>query len=146
MKHLIIISILLLSSPVIGNNHKGETLYGWGEYHNYKWMGFGDKETHPKYQCQVQYGEPNGLGLVIFPNGSKYVGEWENGEWNGQGTLTSPDGQKYVGGWKNEEISDRRDLFWQVIKFLSYISRTFNPVSISNHPLFEYYCRQSCDT
>ena len=29
MKHLLIllISFLLLSSPVIGNNHKGETLY-----------------------------------------------------------------------------------------------------------------------
>ena len=32
MKHLLIIlSILLLSSPVIGDNHKGETLYGWGK-------------------------------------------------------------------------------------------------------------------
>ena len=26
---LIILSILLLSSPVIGDNHKGETLYRW---------------------------------------------------------------------------------------------------------------------
>ena len=32
MKHLLkILSILLLSSPVIGDNHKGETLYGWGK-------------------------------------------------------------------------------------------------------------------
>jgi len=32
MKHLLILlSILLLSSPVIGDNHKGETLYRWGE-------------------------------------------------------------------------------------------------------------------
>ena len=45
MKHLlIIISFLLLSSPVIGDNHKGETLYRWGEKPDYKWMGFGDKE------------------------------------------------------------------------------------------------------
>ena len=50
MKHLlIIISFLLLSSPVIGDNHKGETLYGWGECCDYVWKGFGDKETHPKY-------------------------------------------------------------------------------------------------
>jgi len=32
---------------VIGDNHKGETLYRWGENPDYKWMGFGDKDTHP---------------------------------------------------------------------------------------------------
>ena len=39
MKHLLIIliSILLLSSPVIGDNHKGETLYMWGKYPDYVW-------------------------------------------------------------------------------------------------------------
>jgi len=91
VKHLLIIliSFLLLSSPVIGNNHKGETLYGWGEYHDYKWMGFGDKDTTPKYQGQVKDGLPNGLGVIFYPKGSKYVGdkyvgEWKNGKkWNG---------------------------------------------------------------
>jgi len=89
MKHiLIIISFLLLSSPVIGNNHKGETLYRWGVYPDYKWMGFGDKDTHPVYQGQVKNGKPNGLGVIIYPDGiwkggNKYVGEWKNGkEWN----------------------------------------------------------------
>ena len=50
MKHLLILLFfLLLSSPVIGDNHKGETLYRWGDVccEEYKWMGFGDKETHP---------------------------------------------------------------------------------------------------
>ena len=86
MKHLFILllSILLLSSPVIGNSHKGETLYKWGEYPDYKWMGFGDKETHPKYQGQVKDGKPNGLGVLISTNGWKYFGSWKNGEiWNG---------------------------------------------------------------
>ena len=102
MKHLliIIISILLLSSPVIGNNHKGNTLYQWGEYPDYKWMGFGDKDTQPKYQGQVKDGKPNGLGVIIYTNGSKYVGGWENGKYQGQGTFTKPDGTKYVGSWK----------------------------------------------
>ena len=87
MKHLLIIliSILLLSSPVIGGNHKGETLYRWGDVCcDYKWMGFGDKETQPKYQGQVKDGEPNGLGFLISTNGWKYFGSWKNGEiWNG---------------------------------------------------------------
>ena len=86
MKHLllILISFLLLSSPVIGDNHKGETLYGWDEDPDYKWMGFGDKETQPKYQGQVKDGKPNGLGVLISTNGWKYFGSWKNGEiWNG---------------------------------------------------------------
>ena len=55
MKHLlIIISFLLLSSPVIGDNHKGETLYGWiTSSSTLEWKGFGDKETHPIYKGDV---------------------------------------------------------------------------------------------
>ena len=46
LKHLLIIfiSLLLLSSPVFGDNHKGETLYGWGKALPYVWKGFGDKK------------------------------------------------------------------------------------------------------
>ena len=83
MKHLLIIlSFLLLSSPVIGDNHKGETLYRWETSSGKVWKGFGDKETHPKYQGQVKDGKPNGLGILIYPDGGKYVGEWKNGEWS----------------------------------------------------------------
>ena len=59
MKHLLIIliSILLLSSPVIGDNHKGETLYVLGEYPDWKWVEFGEKDTHPMYQGQVKDGK-----------------------------------------------------------------------------------------
>jgi len=102
MKHLLILlSILLLSSPVIGDNHKGETLYLWRTSSGNKWMGFGVKETHPQYKGQVENGEPNGLGIFIYPNGNKYVGEWKDGKRNGQGTLTISPGWKYVGSWKD---------------------------------------------
>ena len=85
MKHLLIfLSILLLSSPVIGNSHKGETLYVLGEYPDWKWVEFGDKETQPKYQGQVKDWKPNGLGVLISTNGWKYFGSWNNGQiWNG---------------------------------------------------------------
>ena len=44
MKHiLIIISLLLLSSPVIGNSHKGETLYRWGTIPFSVWKGYSNK-------------------------------------------------------------------------------------------------------
>ena len=105
LKHLLIIfiSLLLLSSPVFGDNHKGETLYGWGKTLPYVWKGFGDKKTHPMYHGGVENGVPSGLGILILPNGNKYVGGWEDGRRNGQGTFTTSNGSKYEGEWKNGE-------------------------------------------
>ena len=104
MKHILIILsfLLILSSPLIGNNHKGETLYRWETSCCYEWKGFGDKETNPKYQGEVKNGVPNGFGILIFPNGQKYVGEFKDGLPNGQGTKTY-DGGKYVGEFKDGE-------------------------------------------
>jgi len=123
MKHLLIIlSILLLSSPLFGDNHKGETLYLWKTSSSVQWYRFGDKYTRPQYKGEVENGKPNGLGVLIYPyNGKSIVGEWKNGkEWktkhrtkngslilkfemgkNGQVTFTSPDGRKYVGEFKD---------------------------------------------
>jgi len=106
MKHLlIIISTLFLSSSVIGDNHKGETLYRWGKY-PYVWKGFGDKETHPIYKGDVENGKPSGLGVITFPDGSKFVGEYKDGKKNGQGTETYPSGSMYVGEWKDGRKHD----------------------------------------
>ena len=103
MKHLLIIliSILLLSSPVIGDNHKGETLYRWETTSGVAWKGFGDKETHSVYKGDVKNGIPNGVGIFISPSGEKYVGEFKDGVRHGQGTLTTSDGSKYVGEYKD---------------------------------------------
>ena len=83
-KLLFIISILFLSSPLIGNEPKGDTLYILGEYPDWKWVEFGDKKTQPKYQGQVKDGKPNGLGILISTNEWKYFGSWINGKiWSG---------------------------------------------------------------
>ena len=108
MKHLlIIISILLLSSPVIGNNHKGETLYRWKISHitrqYFVWKGFGDKETHSKYTGDVKNGKPNGLGVITYSDEDKYIGEFKNGERHGQGTYTFKSGKQIKGEWKDNQ-------------------------------------------
>jgi len=131
VKHLLLIlSILLLSSPLIGDNHKGETLYRWDTSSGYVWKEFGEKDTNPKYKGDVENGEPNGLGIFINTNKGKYVGEWKDGKkqgqgtftygkgkWegekyvgefkdgvsHGQGTFTSKDGEKFIGEWKDDE-------------------------------------------
>ena len=80
MRHILIfLSLLLLSSPVIGDNHKGETLYGWGKCCDYKWMGFGEKDTHPKYQGQVKDGKFHGQGTKTWSDGM-YVGKDRDGK------------------------------------------------------------------
>jgi hypothetical protein len=102
MKHslLILISLLLLSSPVIGNTKKWETLYFWKTSSSLSWKGFGNKETHPKYQGDVVSGKPNGLGILTYPWGTKYVGEWKDGRfWYGIGDDTKGNiVGKYVNG------------------------------------------------
>ena len=101
MKHLllILISFLLLSSPVIGDKHKVETIYRWDNPSGdgYVWKEFGDKGTHSLYKGDVKNGKPNGFGILIYSFGGNYVGEWKDGKKNGQGTFT------WKGGWKDGE-------------------------------------------
>ena len=102
MKHLfILISILLLSSPVIGDNQKGETLYEWKTASGIKWIEIGDKDFQAKYIGDVMIGKPHGIGTVVYPDGNKYVGEWMNGLFHGQGIYTTAsDGYSYVGEYR----------------------------------------------
>jgi len=107
MKHLLIlISILLLSSPIFGNNHKAETLYQWGKFPNYKWVGFGDKEEHCVYKGQVKNGKPHGVGFLECKEWRlKYIGEFKDGLKHGQGKETTLNFynkpiDKYEGSWE----------------------------------------------
>jgi len=105
MKHLLIIlSILLLSSPVIGQ----ETGVLFLREVNDKWGWFedGNKDKDAKYIGEFKDGffedrQPNGQGTITYPNGRKYVGEYKDGKQNGQGTHTLSDGTKYVGEYKD---------------------------------------------
>ena len=51
----------------------GEILYKWKTSAGEVWMGFGDKDTHPNYNGQVENGEPSGLGVIYYPNGNMYI-------------------------------------------------------------------------
>ena len=139
MKHLLIlISILLLSSPVIGNNHKGETLYQWGECcSDYVWKGFGDKDTHPVYKGEVENGVPNGLGGLISTNGWKYFGRWKNGEiWNG----TEYDNYgniiyRWVNGkrkYHNLYKKKKKTMKHLLILLFIFLKIIFSPINITN--------------
>ena len=85
MKHLLIIlSILLLSSFVTSCDKKEETIYRWETSSGIVWKRFGDKDTHRVYKGEWKNEKLNGLGVMTYPDGHKYVGEWKNGKyhWN----------------------------------------------------------------
>ena len=102
MKHiLIILSILLLSSPVIGERKTIETLYEWKTSSGIQWREIGDKDFHAKYKGDVVIGRPHGVGTLVYPDGNNYVGEFMNGLFHGQGIYTiASDGYSYVGEYR----------------------------------------------
>ena len=104
MKHLLILillSYLLLSSPVIGESKTSETLYEWKTSSGIQWREIGDKDFHAKYKGDVVIGRPHGVGTLVYPDGNKYVGEFMNGLFHGQGIYTiASDGYSYIGEYR----------------------------------------------
>ena len=74
MKHLLILlSILLLSSPVIGQ--ETGVLYLYETSSGKKWKTFGDGKVQPKYKGEINNRKPNGQGIYTYPDGRKYIGQ-----------------------------------------------------------------------
>ena len=102
MKHLLIIlSILILSSHVIGDSKTSETLYEWKTASGIQWREIRDKDIHAKYKGDVEIGKRHGVGTLVYPDGNKYVGEFMNGLFHGQGIYTiASDGYSYIGEYR----------------------------------------------
>lgn len=60
-------------------------------------------------KCDVDWMSTDfhGQGILTFPDGRNYVGEFANGMLHGQGTLTFPNGSKYVGEFVNDMYHDQ---------------------------------------
>ena len=102
MKHLLIIlSLLLLSSPLFGQSQETNVLYRWKTSSGFQWKTFGNGEVKPKYVGEISNGEPDGNGILTYSNGDKYEGEWKDGNEHGHGIVTYPDGAKYEGEFKD---------------------------------------------
>ena len=123
MRHiLIILSFLLLSSPVIGQSSKYESV-SQCVLQTMKERGLTGNEMFKMVQeeCERILGKVKGKwkkrqkGVLFFINrdrivgwyedgdekkDGKYVGEIENRKPNGQGTHTYSNGEIYVGKWK----------------------------------------------
>ena len=72
MKHLLIIlSILLLSSPLFGQ--ETGVLYQYETSTGIQWKPFGDGKVQPKYTGEIKNGKMDGLGVLTYPYGEKSV-------------------------------------------------------------------------
>ena len=102
MKHLLIIliSILLLSSPLFGQ--ETDVLYLW--------------ENGTKYKGEWKSGKKHGQGTFTYGKGKwegeKYVGEFKDGYRHGKGTYTWSDGDKYVGEFKDDKPNGKGTYTW----------------------------------
>ena len=65
MKHLLIlISILLLSSPLFGQ--ETGVLYQYETSSGIQWKTFGDGKVQPKYKGEIRDFKPNGQGIITY--------------------------------------------------------------------------------
>ena len=78
---LILISILLLSSPVICQE-TGVLFFSF-ENGEFVYSDEGNDDNVGKYEGEIENGKPNGQGTFTFTDGIKWVGEFRgNKPWN----------------------------------------------------------------
>ena len=91
MKHLLIIlSLLLLSSPVIGK--ETGVLYLYESSSGFVLKSFGDGKVHPKYEGKITNRKPNGFGVLTCPDGQVQEGNYVNDLAEGEFKVTFEDG------------------------------------------------------
>ena len=49
----------------------------------------------------------HGYGDLIFPDGSKYMGNWCNGQAHGKGTMNHSNGDVYIGDFINDQATGK---------------------------------------
>ena len=101
MKHLLILlSFLLLSSPLFGKGEETGVLFLRVVNGECVWLVNGDEEKDGKYVGELKNWKPNGYGTITYPDRFKYDGECNERKIQGfKRRDTSP--EKYVGGWKD---------------------------------------------
>ena len=57
-------------------------------------------------------GKQHGKGTLIWPDGSKYTGDWVDGFRHGKGTEISPNGRKYTGDWLKNQRTGKGTHTW----------------------------------
>ncbi len=65
-----------------------------------------------QYTGSTVGGQKDGYGVMIWPNGDRYEGEWKNDLQNGTGSFVYADGEKYEGLWKDGKKNGTGTYTW----------------------------------
>ena len=104
------LTFFFISLTVFAQSAETGILYLWEFSSRKVWKNFGDEKTQQIYKGEIKNRKPEGLGIMLFPDGTKYMGMWKAGKKHGQGTLTMSDGQKMSGEWKENKE-------WNITKY-----------------------------
>ena len=102
-----ILSLIYLTYPLFGQSFDNVTLYKWKTSYGVQWKKKRDIDVQDLYEGEVENGEPNGLGIIIYVDGSQYFGEWKDGKEDGEGIYNYPNGIQYVGEFKNGRFNGK---------------------------------------
>lgn len=84
-------------------------LFQWQTSSGYVWLNFGDADSQPTYEGERKNGNPDGLGILLYPDGQRVEGHWKDGKnWNAK--HYNKDG-KVIGEWGNGHWN----LLWGVL-------------------------------
>ena len=75
---------------------------GWCTTVSGAWAKYLYYDPYPRVLNNVQF---DGRGVLQFPNGTKYEGEWVQGLREGTGTLTLATGETYEGAWRADKVA-----------------------------------------
>ena len=67
---------------VVRGVKQGMVLFFRKENGEWGWFEWGDEKKDEKYVGEIENRKPNGQGILTFPKGDRYVGEWKDGTWN----------------------------------------------------------------
>jgi hypothetical protein len=84
MKNLVFVTLILMSIGYSANAQNTNCMFG---------------------QCDFGY------GVMVYPNGEKYIGEFDNHKKHGQGVLLLSNGDKYVGTFKDNHYNGEGRLY-----------------------------------
>ena len=95
-------------------DHTHETKTKKHKYGEYIYTGQVDEQTGEPHGVGIkiwwdgtiregywEYGLQNGYGRVIYWNGEYYIGDFKDDQYHGHGTYYYPSRKKYVGEWKD---------------------------------------------
>lgn len=55
----------------------------------------------------------HGAGVLSWPDGRRYVGQFNHGAFEGDATMTWPDGRKYIGQYRQNKKHGEGDFLWR---------------------------------